>query len=270
MLSTPLAGVNGVYVARMDYQDIAQRKTTKATEMFWAPSPSLPNQGGVLGFLPYWYYAPNGFDFGGDDNTQPVQDDPTLEDYNLPDVVARFNALIDDQVTFTAGTDTMIMMGTDFSGENAQTWYRNIDKLIHHVSTPSEVPGSGKYNLLYSSPSAYTAAKAANTPLPLRTEDVMPCACQAARAAPRPPRRRRPHPPPIPRHAPPPDANTPQTPTGRTPFGRATFPRAQRSRATCATRRQCFRPPSSCRRWRCRPRTCRPPTPCTCWSAPWA
>jgi alpha-mannosidase len=54
MLSSPLSGVNGVYVARLDYQDIQQRKLTKSTEMYWAPSPSMPNQGGVLGFLPYW------------------------------------------------------------------------------------------------------------------------------------------------------------------------------------------------------------------------
>ena len=159
-----------MYVARMDYQDVAQRKLDKATEMFWAPSPSQPLQGGVLGFLPYWYYAPGGFNFGGDDGTQPIMDDPTLEDYNVPDVVARFNSLIDDQVSFTAGQDTMIMMATDFSGENAITWYRNIDKLIHHVNA------AGKYNLLYSTPSIYTAAKAATTPLPLRTEDVMPYA----------------------------------------------------------------------------------------------
>ena len=101
MLSSPLAGVNGVYVARMDYQDIDQRKGSSATEMFWAPSPSQPLQGGVLGFLPFWYYAPSGFDFGGDDGTQPVMDDKELEDYNVPDVVARFNALIDNQVSFT-------------------------------------------------------------------------------------------------------------------------------------------------------------------------
>jgi len=57
MLSSPLAGVNGVYVARMDYQDIDQRKAYSGTEMFWAPSPSQPMQGGVLGFLPFWYYG---------------------------------------------------------------------------------------------------------------------------------------------------------------------------------------------------------------------
>ena len=121
MLSSPLAGVNGVYVARMDYQDIDQRKGYSGTEMFWAPSPSQPMQGGLLGFLPFWYYAPSGFDFGGDDGTQPVMDDASLEDYNVPDVVSRFNALIDNQLSFTAGQDTMIMMATDFSGENAPT-----------------------------------------------------------------------------------------------------------------------------------------------------
>lgn len=168
MLSSPLSGVNGMYVARMDYQDIQQRKATKSTEMFWTPSPSMPNTGGVLGFLPYWYYAPNGLDFGGDDNTQPVMDDPDLEDYNVPDVVARVNALIADQQTFTAGFDVMIMMATDFSGENAQTWYRNIDKLIHWVNL------NGTVNALYSTPSIYTAAKVATTPLPRRDEDVMP------------------------------------------------------------------------------------------------
>jgi len=179
MLSSPLAGVNGVYVARMDYQDVAAREKSpafKGTEMFWAPSPSQPLQGGVLGFLPFWYYAPGGFDFGGDDGTQPVMDDPALEDYNVADVVARFNALIDTQTNFTAGGDVMIVMATDFSGENAPTWYRNIDKLIHWVNLEGGPGGGGKYHALYSTPSAYTAAKAAGAALPLRTEDVMPYA----------------------------------------------------------------------------------------------
>ena len=59
-------------------------------------------------------------------------------------------------------------MYSDFSGENGQTWYRNIDKLIHHVNA------HGVINLLYSTPSIYTAAKIATTPLPVRDEDVMP------------------------------------------------------------------------------------------------
>lgn len=90
--------------------------------MYWAPSPSQPLQGGMLGFLPYWYYGPNGFNFGGDDGAQPIIDDPDSPDNNVADVVKRFNALIDDQLTFTAGSDVQIMMATDFSMENAFTW----------------------------------------------------------------------------------------------------------------------------------------------------
>jgi Glycosyl hydrolases family 38 N-terminal domain len=113
---------------------------------------------------------PQGFNFGGDDNCPPIIDDPESFDYNVPDVVARFESLIDSQTQFTAGTDTMIMMATDFSGENAETWYRNVDKLIKYVNA------HGKYNVLYSIPAYYTASKTANVRFPLRTEDVMPYA----------------------------------------------------------------------------------------------
>jgi len=136
--------------------------------MFWTPSPSQPNQGGLLGFLPFWYYAPGGFQFGNDDNTQPIMDDPLLEDNNVAEVVARFENLITQQIGFTAGEDVMIMMASDFSGENAETWYRNVDKLIHYVNL------NGNINVLYSTPSIYTSAKIATTPLPQRNEDVMP------------------------------------------------------------------------------------------------
>jgi hypothetical protein len=168
MLSSPISGINGVYVARMDYQDVAERKLTKSTEMFWTPSPSQPNQGGLLGFLPFWYYAPGGFQFGNDDNTQPIMDDPLLEDNNVAEVVARFENLIAQQIGFTAGEDVAIMGASDFSGENAHVWYNNFDKLIHYVNL------NGNINVFYSTPSIYTSAKLATTPLPQRLEDVMP------------------------------------------------------------------------------------------------
>lgn len=141
MLSSPLSGVNGVYVARMDYQDIAYRKPLKATEMLWAPSPSQPMQGGVLGFLPFWYYGPGGLNFGGDDNTQPIMDDSDLEDYNVGQRIADFNALIDGQLNFTAGSDTMIMQATDFSGENAITWARYVTRRDLECGPPTALVG---------------------------------------------------------------------------------------------------------------------------------
>jgi hypothetical protein len=54
-----------------------------------APHNILLLLSGVLGFLANWYYAPSGFNFGGDDNTQPVIMDPGLEDNNVQDVSAR-------------------------------------------------------------------------------------------------------------------------------------------------------------------------------------
>lgn len=201
-----------MYVARMDYQDIAQRKLTKATEMFWAPSPSQPMQGGVLGFLPFWYYAPSGFNFGGDDGTQPVIDCGGCPEDNTADVLARFEALVAQQVGFTAGNDVMLMMATDFSMENAFTWcvggggggsvgrvtcrVRGGHSLFEspHIRPTTRPPhttpprrfrnidrlialvnaNSSNLNVFYSTPSIYTAAKASSTALPLRTEDVMP------------------------------------------------------------------------------------------------
>jgi hypothetical protein len=37
-------------------------------------------------------------------------------------VVARFSAMVAELNTFTAGTDVMVQMATDFSGENAGEW----------------------------------------------------------------------------------------------------------------------------------------------------
>ena len=57
--------------------------------------------------------------FGNDDNTQPIMDDPLLEDNNVVEVVTRFENLISQQISFTAGEDVAIMGASDFSGENA-------------------------------------------------------------------------------------------------------------------------------------------------------
>ena len=44
-------------------------------------------------------------------------------------------------------------MGSDFQYENAILWYKNLDKLIHHVNA-QQAKGS-KVNVLYSTPSCY-------------------------------------------------------------------------------------------------------------------
>lgn len=51
-------------------------------------------------------------------------------------------------------TNHIIMtMGSDFQYENANMWYKNLDKLIHYVNS-LQATGS-KVNVLYSTPSCY-------------------------------------------------------------------------------------------------------------------
>ncbi|GMQ09535.1 hypothetical protein CsSME_00052871 [Camellia sinensis var. sinensis] len=62
-------------------------------------------------------------------------------------------------------------MGTDFKYQYAQTWFRNLDKLIHYVNQ------DGRVNALYSTPSIYTDAKyRENESWPLKTDDFFPYA----------------------------------------------------------------------------------------------
>ena len=48
----------------------------------------------------------------------------------------------------------MMTMGSDFQFAAAAWWFRNLDRLVHHVNA------DGRVNVLYSSPQAYVAAKA--------------------------------------------------------------------------------------------------------------
>jgi alpha-mannosidase len=114
-MSSPISGMGAVFYARADYQDQAARKQNKSTEFFWYPSPSLGRAGGTLGgILADYYYPPAGLNFGGDDNTEPVMDDPTLEGYNVPQFVDLFVSTARGFQNFTRG-DVMMLMGTDFS-----------------------------------------------------------------------------------------------------------------------------------------------------------
>ena len=65
----------------------------------------------------------------------------------------------------------MFLMGSDFQYENADGWYKNLDKIIHHVNA------GGRVNTFYSTPEEYTAAKLAeNITWPVKTDDFMPLA----------------------------------------------------------------------------------------------
>ena len=65
----------------------------------------------------------------------------------------------------------MLTMGEDFNYLNANTWFKNLDKLIHYTNM------DGRVNAFYSTPTLYTNAKhAANLSWNTKDDDYFPYA----------------------------------------------------------------------------------------------
>ncbi|XP_062143908.1 alpha-mannosidase isoform X2 [Alnus glutinosa] len=141
-------GFDSVHFARIDYQDRAKRKGDKSLEVIWRASKNFGSSSQIFAnAFPVHYSPPTGFDFEVNDDSVPVQAN-----------VTRTNHI-------------MWTMGDDFRYQYAESWFKQMDKLIHYVNK------DGQVNALYSTPSIYTDAKnAANQSWPLKTDDYFPYA----------------------------------------------------------------------------------------------
>uniref|UniRef100_A0A671NL22 Alpha-mannosidase n=1 Tax=Sinocyclocheilus anshuiensis TaxID=1608454 RepID=A0A671NL22_9TELE len=168
-------GYDGFFFGRLDYQDKARRMKTKEMEMLWRASESLtpPLADLFTGVLPNGYNPPEGFCWDQSCDDAPIRDDPDLEDYNVDEIVQKFlNA------AFYKTNHIIMTMGSDFQYENANLWYKNMDKLIKYVNA-LQAKGS-KVNVLYSTPSCYLQElNLANLTWPLKTDDFFPYADDA-------------------------------------------------------------------------------------------
>ncbi|XP_010249229.1 PREDICTED: alpha-mannosidase At3g26720-like [Nelumbo nucifera] len=165
-------GFDSLFFARIDYQDRAKRKDEKNLEVVWRGSKSLGSSSQIFtGIFPKHYDTPIGFAFEFNDDSPPVQDDVLLFDYNVQERVDDFvNAAI-QQANMTRTNHIMWTMGTDFRYQYANTWFKQMDKLIHYVNK------DGRVNALYSTPSIYTDAKhEANESWPIKIDDFFPYA----------------------------------------------------------------------------------------------
>uniref|UniRef100_J3KV59 Alpha-mannosidase n=1 Tax=Oryza brachyantha TaxID=4533 RepID=J3KV59_ORYBR len=166
-------GFDAFYFFRIDYQDRDTRKGTKELEVVWRGSKTFGSSADIFaGIFPKNYEPPPGeFYFEVDDTSPIVQDDPLLFDYNVEQRVNDFVAAAIAQANITRTNHVMFTMGTDFKYQYAESWFRQMDKLIHYVNK------DGRVNALYSTPSIYTDAKhAENVPWPLKTNDFFPYA----------------------------------------------------------------------------------------------
>ncbi|KAM8772245.1 lysosomal alpha-mannosidase [Acanthopagrus schlegelii] len=173
-------GYDGFFFGRLDYQDRARRMMHKEQELLWRASDSLtpPMADLFTGILPNGYNPPEGFCWDQSCDDAPIRDDPDLEDYNVDDVVKRFLAIAEGQSAVYKTNHIIMTMGSDFQYENANLWYKNLDKLIHYVN--AQQANGVKVNVLYSTPSCYLQElHRANLTWALKNDDFFPYADDA-------------------------------------------------------------------------------------------
>nr|KYP55020.1 Lysosomal alpha-mannosidase [Cajanus cajan] len=165
-------GFDSLHFARIDYQDRAKRKADKSLEVVWRGSKTFGSSAQIFAnAFPVHYSAPNGFNFEVNNDFDPLQDDPLLFDYNVEQRVKDFIDAATTQANVTRTNHIMWTMGDDFQYQYAESWFKQMDKLINYVNK------DGRVNALYSTPSIYTDAKnAANQTWPLKIDDYFPYA----------------------------------------------------------------------------------------------
>ncbi|XP_062312069.1 lysosomal alpha-mannosidase [Osmerus eperlanus] len=170
-------GYDGFFFGRLDYQDRDRRMLAREQELIWRASDSLPSPAADLftGILPNGYNPPEGFCWDQSCDDPPIRDDPDLEDYNVDDVVSRFLTIARAQSLVYKTNHIIMTMGSDFQYENANLWYKNLDKLIRYVN--AQQANGSNVNVLYSTPSCYLQElHRANLTWALKTDDFFPYA----------------------------------------------------------------------------------------------
>ena len=176
-LLSAAVGFDATYFGRLDWQEHDQRIAKQDLEWVWRASDSLgpTNQIFTGAFQSGNYGPPDGMCWDYFCSDDPIQDDPRLEDYNVQSRVNDFvNAALQQAKGTRGDIETMNIMwtmGSDFMYENANLYFKNMDKIIKAVNEDKRVKA------LYSDPYKYTLAKNAEPrQWSVRTSDALPYA----------------------------------------------------------------------------------------------
>ncbi|THD25757.1 Alpha-mannosidase [Fasciola hepatica] len=152
------SGLDAVFFQRMDFREKDYRRDTQSLEVLWETSVS--SNSSSLGLFTSMFYDsycyPSSFCFDDKCTDEPMRDDPSLEGYNIPERVRQFLRYVNNIRKSFATNHIMVLMGCDFTYENANINFKNTDKLIRYVN--EEQTKGSDVNLLYSTPQCYTKA----------------------------------------------------------------------------------------------------------------
>ncbi|CAH1119882.1 unnamed protein product [Phaedon cochleariae] len=150
-------GFDGLLLGRIDYQDKNFRLATRTPEMVWRASQNLGEKSDIFtGVMYNTYSPPGGFCFDILCSDEPIIDDKKSADYNVDQRVDDFFAFLKNITRGYSTNNVIVTMGNDFNYQYAESWFKNLDKLILYANQ-RQTNGS-RYNLIYSTPSCYIKA----------------------------------------------------------------------------------------------------------------
>ncbi|XP_030079136.1 lysosomal alpha-mannosidase isoform X2 [Drosophila hydei] len=169
-------GFDGMFFGRLDYQDKDERLMTQKAEMIWHGSENLDDKADLFtGALYNNYQAPDGFCFDILCADQPIIDGKHSPDNNVKERIDAFFEFVTKMAKGYRTPNLLITMGEDFHYQNADMWYKNLDKLIKYANE-RQANGSN-INLLYSTPSCYLKSlHDAGISWPTKSDDFFPYA----------------------------------------------------------------------------------------------
>ncbi|XP_062965767.1 lysosomal alpha-mannosidase isoform X2 [Cynocephalus volans] len=171
-------GFDGFFFGRLDYQDKEVRKEKRQMEQVWRASDSLkpPTADLFTGVLPNIYNPPDNLCWDVLCADTPVVEDPRSPEYNAKKMVDYFLQLAAAQAQYYRTNHTVMTMGSDFQYENANMWFKNLDKLIRLVNAQQQANGS-RVHVLYSTPACYLwELNKANLTWSVKQDDFFPYA----------------------------------------------------------------------------------------------
>ncbi|XP_058146251.1 lysosomal alpha-mannosidase [Dasypus novemcinctus] len=173
-------GFDGLFFGRLDYQDKKVREEMLEMEHVWRASASLrpPAADLFTGVLPNGYNPPEDMCWDSLCSDKPVVDDAGSPEYNADQVVEYFLHQAAVQSQHYRTNHIVMTMGSDFQYQNANMWFKNLDKLIRLVNA-QQAKGS-RVHVLYSTPACYLwQLHKANLAWSVKEDDFFPYADEA-------------------------------------------------------------------------------------------
>ncbi|CAG2107047.1 unnamed protein product [Medioppia subpectinata] len=168
-------GFDGLFFARLDYQDKKLRSAEQRMEFIWQGSGDVGRSANIWTHVMAGplYGPPTGFDWEGDG--EPIIDDPESDDYNVNRIVDKFLDYVSNYSANYATNQLFIPMAHFHPIQSANNWFTNMDKLIRYVNGRQR--NGSNINVFYSTPTCYlSAVHQSNNTLTTKADDFFPYA----------------------------------------------------------------------------------------------